>query len=81
MLGTPSYMSPEALREGKVDLRADMWAAGVVLHELLVGRCPFVAESVASLAYKIVHEPFVPPPREILGAPEPVAAVIERRSR
>ncbi len=81
VLGTPQYMSPEVLRGAAVDLRADMWAAGVVLHELMVGRCPFEAESVASLAYKIVHEPFVPPPLSALEAPREVADVIERALR
>jgi hypothetical protein len=81
VLGTPQYMSPEVLRGAAVDLRADMWAAGVVLHELMVGRCPFEAESVASLAYKIVHEPFVPPPLADLDAPREVADVIERALR
>ncbi len=81
VLGTPQYMSPEVLRGAAVDLRADMWAAGVVLHELLVGRCPFEADSVASLAYKIVHEPFVPPPLSALEAPREVADVIERALR
>jgi WD40 repeat protein len=52
-----------------------------VLHELMVGRCPFEAESVASLAYKIVHEPFVPPPLSALEAPREVADVIERALR
>ncbi|MCL4820808.1 MAG: protein kinase [Vicinamibacteria bacterium] len=81
VLGTPQYMSPEVLRGAAVDLRADMWAAGVVLHELLVGRCPFEADSVAALAYKIVHEPFVPPPLSALEAPREVADVIERALR
>ncbi|PYQ17039.1 MAG: hypothetical protein DMF79_17930 [Acidobacteria bacterium] len=38
VLGTPSYISPEILRGGAVDHRADMWATGVILYEIVSGR-------------------------------------------
>jgi len=44
LLGTPSYMSPEQIRNAKaVDARADLWSAAVILYELLTGREAFVA--------------------------------------
>ncbi len=69
VLGTPGYMAPETLRGTPVDHRADMWAVGVVLYELLAGRRPFQADSFASLAYQIVFEP--PPPLLAPGALPP----------
>ncbi len=50
VMGSPLYMSPEQLRSAKhLDHRADIWAIGVILYELLSGKPPFVAETIAEL--------------------------------
>jgi len=58
ILGTAAYMSPEQARGKPVDKRADIWAFGVVLHEMLTGKQVFSGETVSdTLAAVITKEP------------------------
>ena len=58
VLGTAAYMSPEQARGGRVDKRADIWAFGCVLFELLTGKSAFARETVTdTLAWVVEHEP------------------------
>lgn len=56
ILGSPSYMSPEQLAGSKVDGRSDLFSLGVSFYQMLAGELPFVADSLASLMYKITNE-------------------------
>jgi serine/threonine-protein kinase len=66
-IGTPLYMSPEQARGEKVDGRSDVYALGVVCHEMLSGTVPFTGES--PLAVLMAHLT-LPPPRISQVCPE-----------
>ncbi len=62
VIGTAQYLSPEQARgEKTVDNRSDIYAAGCLLYELLVGQPPFQGDSPVSVAYQHVREIPVPP--------------------
>ena len=56
ILGTAAYMAPEQARGRDVDKRADIWAFGVLLHELLTGRRLFAAEDLAGTLAMVLKE-------------------------
>jgi serine/threonine protein kinase len=65
LLGSPLYMAPEQIRSARdVDARADVWALGVLLFELVSGARPFQGDSLDELCSRIAHHhpaPFHPP--------------------
>jgi serine/threonine-protein kinase len=77
MLGTPAYMSPEQLMAQAVDARSDLYAAGVVLYQLLTGERPFEG-GLTAIIHKALNT--VPPrPSEIsVTAPAALDAVVAR---
>ncbi|WP_269533911.1 serine/threonine-protein kinase [Chitinimonas sp. BJYL2] len=56
LVGSPRYMAPEQIEGKKLDGRADVFAAGIVLYQLLTGVRPFDGDHVATIAYRILHE-------------------------
>lgn len=76
--GTPAYLAPEQLRSAQqVDHRADVWALGCVLYELLVGERPFRAARFTELVTRILEEAPDPLPPD-LDLPGGLGAVLER---
>jgi serine/threonine protein kinase len=55
ILGTAAYMAPEQARGKQVDKRADIWAFGVVLYEMLTGRRAFEGEDVSSILAAVIQ--------------------------
>lgn len=56
-IGTPAYMAPEQFAGTPVDGRADIFSLGVILYQLLTGRVPFDADTVAGVIYRVVRKP------------------------
>ena len=78
IIGTVSYLAPELVVDGTSDARADVYAAGVMLYELLTGHKPHEGESPIAVAYKHVHEDVPPPSRPVPGIPPYVDALVAR---
>jgi serine/threonine protein kinase len=68
ILGTAAYMSPEQARGKVVDRRADIWAFGCLLYEMLTGKKPFSGETVTDTLAAVIREE---PDREALPANTP----------
>ena len=56
VVGTPAYMAPEQLDGSPVDERADLFAAGVLLFEMVVGRSPFAAATTMASMHAVLYE-------------------------
>ncbi|MBK5299175.1 MAG: serine/threonine protein kinase [Vicinamibacteria bacterium] len=77
ILGTAAYMAPEQARGAAVDKRADIWAFGAVLFEMLTGKRLFVGDSVVDVLGAVTREPIdfvrLPP-----GTPSPLRELVSR---
>jgi serine/threonine-protein kinase len=78
LIGTVSYLSPELVVDGKADARSDVYAAGVLLYEMLTGQKPHQADSPIQVAYKHVHEDIPAPSLRVPGLPAYVDALVAR---
>lgn len=54
-LGTVAYMSPEQLEGKKVDARTDIWAVGVLIYEMLIGRRPFTGDQAPAIIHAVLY--------------------------
>ena len=78
MVGSPAYMAPEQARgESDVDGRADVWAVGVTLHELMTGTLPFERATVPHMLTAIL-EADAPSLAGVTGMDETLAAIVSR---
>jgi serine/threonine protein kinase len=78
-LGTPQYMSPEqAMGERQIDGRADIYATGAVLYEMLTGEPPFAGQTVQAIVAKVMTERPTPPSTLRDTVPASVEAAVLR---
>lgn len=64
-MGSPHYMSPEQLRGEPVDRRTDLYALGILFHEMLTGKVPYTAENSIAIAYQHINAPLPKLPAEL----------------
>jgi beta-lactam-binding protein with PASTA domain len=69
IIGTAAYLAPEQVAGGTADARTDVYAAGVMLFEVLTGRQPHVGDTPLAVAYKHVNEVVPPPSSAVPGLP------------
>ncbi|MGH2386239.1 MAG: serine/threonine-protein kinase, partial [Candidatus Limnocylindria bacterium] len=65
VMGSPRYMSPEQVRGGEVDSRTDIFAAGLVMFEMLTGRAAFGGTSAVDILHAVLHDH----PPALMGPP------------
>ena len=81
IMGTVAYLSPEQVATGAADARSDVYAAGVLLYELLVGEPPYTGDTAISVAYRHVNCD-VPPPSAVAGdVPPELDELVARATR
>lgn len=78
LIGTPAYMSFEQAKGHTIDGRSDLYSLGVVLYEMVTGRCPFVAENPLAVVDKHIQERPVPPSRINPNVPPQIERAIMR---
>ncbi|MEU1122698.1 Stk1 family PASTA domain-containing Ser/Thr kinase [Streptomyces sp. NPDC005899] len=67
LLGTVSYLAPEQIEHGTADTRADVYACGVVLYEMLTGGKPHTGDTAAQIIYQHLNEDVPPPSAAVPG--------------
>ena len=71
LVGTVAYLSPELVTRGVADARSDVYAAGIMLFEMLAGRQPFEGEQAVQIAYQHANDN-VPAPSKINSSVPPL---------
>jgi serine/threonine-protein kinase len=76
IVGSPRYLAPETVREGRMDARSDLYGLGFTLYEAATGTQPFRGSGLRETLKLILEEPLPPPSRIVAGLPEAVDRLI-----
>jgi serine/threonine-protein kinase len=76
LVGTIAYLSPELVTRGQADARSDVYAAGILLYELLTGRQPFEGEKAVQIAYQHANSTVPAPSLLAPGTPEAIDKLV-----
>jgi eukaryotic-like serine/threonine-protein kinase len=80
LLGTVAYLSPEQVERGVADARSDVYAAGLLLFEMLAGSKAFIGDSPIHVAYQHVHSEVPAPSSRINTVPAALDQLVARAS-
>jgi Serine/threonine protein kinase len=78
VMGTASYMSPEQARGTEVDSRTDIWSVGILVYEMLTGRCPFSGNTTSDVIASILRTTPIPVSRIDPEIPEKLDEVVTK---
>ena len=76
LIGTAAYLAPEQVAGGRTDFRADVYAAGIMLFELLTGRQPYTGDTPLTVAYRHVNEVVPAPSSLVPGLPPALDSLV-----
>ena len=78
LIGTAAYLAPEQVSRGVADARTDVYAAGVMLFEMVTGQQPHTADTPLAVAYKHVNEAVPAPSQLVDGVPAALDELVLR---
>lgn len=78
LMGTAAYLAPEQIEKGLADARSDVYAAGIMLYELLTGSQPHTGETPIAIAYQHVNEDVPRPSNFVPNMPPEVDALVTK---
>ena len=81
VMGTVAYVAPEQVSQGATDARTDVYSAGIMFYEMLVGAPPYRGDSAISVAYRHVHEDVPAPSAANSGVPAELDALVLAATR
>jgi serine/threonine-protein kinase len=81
ILGTVAYLAPEQVATGKTDPRSDVYAAGIVLYEMLTGTPPYTGDTSLSVAYRHVNDDVPEPIETVPDLPKELNDLVVRATR